>query len=72
MKYRFNGNLLREFREARGMPQRQLAVLLGVTQPYLCGLENGRRLDLFSSRLAYIAEFLGVEMSDLMVREADE
>lgn len=71
MTYRFNGELLKTRRTKMRMSQRQMAVLLGVTQPYLSGLESGKRLDIFSSRLADIADFIGVEVKDLLVRVED-
>ncbi len=34
---------LRKSREQTGMTQRAVATLLGVSYPYLCDMENGRR-----------------------------
>lgn len=37
------GKLVKDARERHGLNQRELAEMLGITQPYLCKIEMGRR-----------------------------
>lgn len=60
-------NQVRKLREAKGLTQQQLAILAGVTQPYLHDLEKGNR-GARPETWARIAEALGVKVEEL--REA--
>ena len=56
---------LKELREEKRMSQRDLCRLVGVSQPFLCDLEHGRRnatLDTWQK----IADALEVPISELM------
>lgn len=53
------GNVLREARMANGMTQRELADELGVSQPYIVGLESGKGTKAIERLLQY-AQATGV------------
>lgn len=51
---------IRDLRKSKGLTQTQLAVLIGVTQPFVTQLENGSVSDLKSSTLYRLCDALGV------------
>jgi hypothetical protein len=62
-------NLVRVWREHRGMPQRALAGAAGMGAPYLSGIKLGRKGG--SARiLAALARALRVEIADLLPDDA--
>ena len=58
-------NQIRKIREKKKISQVALARAAGVSQPYMSDLENNRR-GARPETYRKIAEFLGVEVSDLM------
>lgn len=59
--------LLREFREAQGLTQRDVAKRLGVPQSFVSKYESGeRRLDL--PELRQVCEAIGVSLEDFIRR----
>ena len=58
-------NQIRKIREKKKISQMELARAAGVSQPYMSDLENNRR-GARPETYRKIAEFLGVEVSDLM------
>lgn len=59
------GARLREWRTARMIPQRQLATLLGVTQPYISMVETGAEKVRDLGTLRHIATTLGIPPEEL-------
>jgi transcriptional regulator with XRE-family HTH domain len=61
------GLLLRKLREQSGKSMGALARHLGLTTPYLCDVELGRRAPLSTSHTIKAANFLGVDPQSLIV-----
>lgn|GEM_PF-653574 len=59
---------VREFREARGWSQAELADRAGTSQPKISGLETGRTTRLDLPLLERVADALGVEPGALFVK----
>ena len=59
-------NRIKEVRMFKGINQKQLALSVGVSQPYLCDLENNRR-GAKPETMLKIADALGVTVADLEV-----
>ena len=57
---------IKEVREVCGMSQKDLALAVGVSRPFLCDLEHNRR-GAKSETLNRIATALGVSVADLEV-----
>ena len=62
---------LRELRESRKISQKDLATYCGVSQPYICALENGRRKNPSIEVIRKIARVLGVN-TDLVLDALEE
>lgn len=60
------GLLLRKEREKAGKSMGALARHLGLTPPYLCDIELGRRSPLSTSHTVKAAEFLGIDPQPLL------
>lgn len=58
-------NRIKELREAKGINQKELSELAGVSRPYLCDLEKNRR-GAKPETYQRIADALGVPVADLM------
>lgn len=58
-------NRIKEFRQKRGMMQKELAELANVSRPYMHDLENNLR-GAKPETLKRIADALGVKVSDLI------
>ena len=58
-------NRIKELREAKGINQKKLSELAGISRPYLCDLEKNRRGAKPETYLR-IADALGVPVADLM------
>lgn len=58
-------NRIKELRELKGLNQKELSELAGVSRPYLCDLEKNRRGAKPETYLR-IADALGVPVADLM------
>ena len=56
---------VRYYRKLRNMTQSQLAERVGVTQAYICSLENGKRTNPSLQLLLRIARELGVTVEEL-------
>ncbi|MBL4757029.1 MAG: helix-turn-helix transcriptional regulator [Rhizobiales bacterium] len=56
---------IRVWREYRGLTAKDLAIKAGISQPYLSGIETGKREGRVST-LKAIAEVLKVELDDLV------
>ena len=64
-------NRMEEKRKAQGLPQQQLAVLLGVSRQTIISLESGKYNP--SILLAHrIAQTFGVRIEDIFLFEEDE
>ena len=61
------GALLRRLREQSGKSMGSMARYLGLTTPYLCDIELGRRAPLSSSHILKAAAFLGVDPQPLLL-----
>lgn len=61
---------IRLYRKKAQLKQGELARRVGVTQPYLCSLENGKKTNPSLALLQRIANVLGVTVSDLLTRKA--
>lgn len=66
------GAALKHYRTSRGMPQLELAAMLGVSQPYLSRLESGRRHGLSPSLWEKVSSLLGVDFLSLVNPRRDE
>lgn len=55
---------LRYWRNLRGLTQADLANYLGVSQPYISGLENGKEIPSYELA-ANLAELLEIDMKEL-------
>lgn len=56
------GNMIRELRLARGVTQKELAAILGITPVHLCNIEAGKNVvtrDLLSRVVNWAAEVSG-------------
>lgn len=60
------GRRIRFLREQAGISQSKFALMIGINQTYLSGIENGRRNISFDN-IEKIANGLGVSISDLFV-----
>ncbi|AMM54642.1 helix-turn-helix transcriptional regulator [Pyrococcus kukulkanii] len=64
-------NRLREFREAYGLTQEELARALGVTRQTIIAIEKGKYDP--SLKLAFkIARFFGVKIEDIFIYDEDQ
>lgn len=61
---------LREFRNAHGKTQSEVAAALGVSTNYYAMIERGER-SLNDSKIAAIADFYGVDSGELFPKTAD-
>ena len=61
-------NKSKELREKRGIPQKALAIDLGVTQPTICDWESGRKVPSAKST-AKLADYFGVSTDYILGRE---
>lgn len=62
-------NRIKEIRESKGLQQKELAELVGLSAPYLHDLENNRR-GAKPETLERIANGLGVSVMELTGKEA--
>lgn len=62
------GNRIREYRKSRGWTQEQLAEYADLSVNYLATMEIGRKTPSLRT-LARLAEALGVDICDLLVKE---
>ena len=62
-------NRIKEIRESKGLQQKELAELVGLSAPYLHDLENNRR-GAKPETLERIANGLGVSVTELTGKEA--
>lgn len=60
------GRRIRFLREQAGISQSKFALMIGMNQAYLSGIENGRQNISFDN-IEKIANGLGVSISDLFV-----
>lgn len=58
--------MLKELRATRGMSQRDLANLAGITNPYITLLETGQRKNPSLAVLKRLAKALGVPVTTLL------
>lgn len=58
--------LIREFRLAKKMSQKDLAKELGITPAYLCELEKGKKKNPNIALVARIAEILEINTDELL------
>lgn len=61
-------NKIKELREKRGVPQKALAIDLGVSQPTICDWESGRKVPSAKST-AKLADYFGVSTDYILGRE---
>ena len=66
MSVRRFGKMLREFREAKGLTQVEVAKKAGVTQPYIAKLESGDKKNPSLAILKRLAKALGVPVEELV------
>lgn len=59
------GKRIRSVRELQGISQRSFALMTGISQPYLSGVERGE-ISVGFNNLCKIADGLGVELTDLV------
>ena len=59
------GNNIKKYRKGKGYRQLDLAVALGVSEDYICRVENGLKF-LSLRRLFQLADILEVKMTDLI------
>lgn len=57
---------IKKYREKAGLTQEQLAEKVGITQVYLCYLENGQKKNPSITLLSKIATALKIDISDLL------
>jgi transcriptional regulator with XRE-family HTH domain len=62
------GERVRDYRQAKGLGQRELAGIIGVGSPYLSELEAGKRGRPSIRVLDHLAAALGVSLDDLLGR----
>ena len=55
---------LKEMRKSKGLTQRELADKAGVSESYICQIENGKMVSL--TKLDKLAEVLGCKVKDLV------
>lgn len=55
---------LREKRNDKGLTQKELAGKIGVSESYICQIENGKMISI--KRLDKLAKALGCEVKDLL------
>ena len=55
---------LKEMRKSNGLTQKELADKAGVSESYICQIENGKMVSL--NKLDKLAEVLGCEVKDLV------
>lgn len=60
-------NKLKEFREARGLTQEDLAEKTGLSRATISKIENNREVNLTMKTIAKIAGVIGVEPSKIFV-----
>lgn len=61
---------IRNFRDAQGLKQEELAKVLGVTREQISNIERGER-EISVTNLNKLAEMFGVEMLELMEENPD-
>lgn len=59
------GKRIKTARESRGISQRSFALMIGISQPYLSGVENGD-ISIGFNNLCKIADGLDMELVDLV------
>ncbi len=57
---------LRELRQSRKIKQKDMATYCGVSQAYICALENGRRKNPSIEVIRKMAKMLGVKTSRVL------
>lgn len=57
-------NKLRDMRKMRGLTQKELAKKIGVSESYICQIENGKMISI--KKLDRLARALGCEAKDLL------
>lgn len=55
---------LKEMRKSKGLTQKELADKAGVSESYICQIENGKMVSL--TKLDKLAEVLGCKVKDLV------
>lgn len=55
---------LKEMRKSKGLTQKELADKAGVSESYICQIENGKMVSL--NKLDKLAEVLGCKVKDLV------
>lgn len=55
---------LKEMRKSKGLTQKELADKAGVSESYICQIENGKMVSL--NKLDRLAEVLGCKVKDLV------
>jgi len=55
---------LKEMRKGKGLTQKELAQKAGVSESYICQIENGKMVSL--NKLDKLAEVLGCKVKDLV------
>ncbi|HSF31913.1 MAG TPA: helix-turn-helix transcriptional regulator [Candidatus Tectomicrobia bacterium] len=61
-----NGNEVRRLRHRLHLTQRELGLVLGISQPYVSALECGVWVYVRTPTLARLAEALGVPMEEIV------
>lgn len=61
---------VRSAREALGLTQRALAAQAGISHAYIGGIETGGSLPPGEGKLRAVAEVLGIDADDLVIRAA--
>ena len=64
----FSGSKVKQLREAKGMPQAELAKSAGVTQSFISDLESNKKFPSMPT-MTKIAKMLGVTVNDLFEYE---
>ena len=67
---RVNGDVMKGARAAKGLTQIELARMIGVTDPYIANLENGK-IAVSPERLVQIAQALGIQAGLLIAGIGD-
>jgi len=55
---------LREMRKRKGLTQKELAEKIGVSESYICQIENGKMISI--KKLDKLAKILGCEANELL------
>jgi transcriptional regulator with XRE-family HTH domain len=70
-RYQVDGALLRRLRKERGLTQKELSKVSGVTAPSICRIERGGRSFTRLGTLQKLAHALDVEETDLIMRDPE-